>query len=537
MSQELADQLDLGLAWRRAKFDRPDRCFVSHPFLIELVESGLDQWLNELNRRLVQGYAPSPALICEEPKGGGLVRPGTSLRLDDEIVFNALVGAAFQEIASTLRWSQGNPDVAYQLAIAHDNPAWVSRGFLVSKQFREKSLGYLSSGTEFVVFADISAFYENIDLSRLASDLRRIGIDRQITNLLASCLNRWAEPRGKGIPQGYSAADILAKLYLGPVDQSLRDEGFKNLRYVDDIRIFCRDELQSKRALLRLSELLWARGLNLQSAKTKILRADRARFEVDGVAPIIATIHAELIREMQDAFDMVGLYGTTAELERIANAHPDRPPLEVLERAFHSHFIDATDANFDKTLFHFLLTRLGQVKSVVTLEYCLNQFVKRPQETKAILRYFEKVGLTKEGEQHLLEFLGGDQAVYNYQKSLILKFFFESNRYPDDLMAIARRIVRDRNSPTWLRSYAVAIVGKAGTQADLEYLETIYADCRDDLERSEIICSLGRVETGRRNAFVGRARGDGFLAERAAQRIAQHQPELQSGLARGGGSS
>jgi hypothetical protein len=93
MSRELADQLDLRLAWRRAKFDRPDRCFISHPFLVELVEMRLDEWLGRLNDRLVSGFAPSPAIVCPEPKGGGLVRPGTHLRLEDEVAFNALVGA------------------------------------------------------------------------------------------------------------------------------------------------------------------------------------------------------------------------------------------------------------------------------------------------------------------------------------------------------------------------------------------------------------------------------------------------------------
>jgi Reverse transcriptase (RNA-dependent DNA polymerase) len=221
---------------------------------------------------------------------------------------------SYQAIARALRWSRGNPDIAYQLAVAHDKPEWVSRGFVVWKQFREKSLAYIERGTEFALFADISAFYENVDLPRLASDLRRLGINHEIVSLISSCLNRWAEPRGKGIPQGYSAADILAKLYLEPVDQTLRNEGFRHLRYVDDIRIFCRDEVEAKRALLRLSELLRLRGLNLQSAKTHVLRADKAVFKIDGVAPVIATIQQELVEELQEAYAIAGPYGTLEEL-------------------------------------------------------------------------------------------------------------------------------------------------------------------------------------------------------------------------------
>lgn len=521
MSQELANLLDLNLAWRRTKFDRPDRCFLSHPFLIGLVELDLDGWLGDLRAHIVEGFAPSPAHTCHEPKGGGLVRPGTHLRLEDEVVFNALLGACFQQISTSLRWSQGNPDVAYQLAIAHDNPTWVSRGFRVWRQFREKSIAYLGQGTEFVLFADISAFYENIDLPRVASDLRTVGVDRRIMDLLSNCLNRWAEPRGKGIPQGYSAADILAKLYLAPVDQALRNEGHRVLRYVDDLRIFCRDELESKRALLRLSELLRSRGLNLQSAKTHVLRADRAALKVDGVAPVIATIQAELIEELTEAYELAGPYGTLQELEELASAHPDDPPVEVLERAFHSHFLDANDEDFDKSLFHYLLNRLGRVRSTVAREYCLGQFAKRPEETEAILRYFRKVDVDEETENRILLFMASNQAMYHYQNFLFLRFFFENDLFPDLLTQQARLVARNRNLPSWLRSYATAILGKAGAQADLEGLEASYANCADDVERSEVICSLARMEIGRRNAFMGRARQDGPLAERATRWVTQ----------------
>ena len=82
-----------------------------------------------------------------------------------------------------------------------------------------------------------------------------------------SLLNRWAQPRAKGIPQGFSASDILAKIYLNPIDRALRNGGFTHLRYVDDIRIFCKSRLEAKRGLLLLNDLMRKRGLNLQSAK------------------------------------------------------------------------------------------------------------------------------------------------------------------------------------------------------------------------------------------------------------------------------
>lgn len=194
-----------------------------------------------------------------------MVRPGSVLDIDDELIYNAILGSFHSEIWKAIGWSQGDPDVAYQFQKSSVKPAWIQSGFLVWEQWRTKSLAKLKKGIQFVVFADISAFYENIDLNPLASDLRALNLNAGLIELLVKCLKRWSQPRDKGIPQGLSASDLLAKVYLNPSDRGLRNAGFKHLRYVDDIRIFCRNSLDAKRALLTLNELLRARGLNVQT--------------------------------------------------------------------------------------------------------------------------------------------------------------------------------------------------------------------------------------------------------------------------------
>src|SRR5205814_4488384 len=159
------------------------------------------------------------------------------LDLADEVVFNALIGHFLPHIWQAIRWSQGDPDIAYQLKPPVSNPAWISSGFRVWREWRQRSLDKLKKGIQFVVFADIAGFYENIDLPRLRSDLAALGVDQTLLDeVLMPSLNRWSHPRGKGIPQGYSASDILAKIYIAPVDRGLRNAGFTHLRYVDDMR-------------------------------------------------------------------------------------------------------------------------------------------------------------------------------------------------------------------------------------------------------------------------------------------------------------
>src|SRR5258708_3273490 len=115
MSERLANLLNLELAWHRTKLDIPVRTFVTNPYLIDLVEQDSRAFFVRIREQIVRGYTPGPSGTCLLPKGNWHVRPGALLRVSDEILFNALVGQSFQHIARRLRWSQGDPDVAYQL--------------------------------------------------------------------------------------------------------------------------------------------------------------------------------------------------------------------------------------------------------------------------------------------------------------------------------------------------------------------------------------------------------------------------------------
>jgi hypothetical protein len=218
----------------------------------------------------------------------------------DEVVYNLLVGRAFAGIAEAVKPFDGEPDVSYRLADSATADEWVRSDFLIWKRWRERSLARLGEVSPYVVITDLTGYYENIDFNRLMSDLRKVNFARTDELLLSECLNRWAYPRGKGVPQGYSASDILAKLYLNDLDTVLRNEGYIHLRYVDDYRIFCSSKHAAKAAIARLSELVYHRGLNLQSGKTEILTKADARARFEGVDPIIKDVQKQLASELQE---------------------------------------------------------------------------------------------------------------------------------------------------------------------------------------------------------------------------------------------
>ena len=202
-------------------------------------------------------------------------------------MYAAAVAAALPFLQTPLRWAQGTVDYAYQLLRQPRGAAWFRDKFPSWSQFREASLRQVQEAVQYVVVTDISGFYDAIDLATLLSDLRQVDVPAPLVELLATCLYRWANPLTRGIPQGQSASDVLAKVYLNSVDRNLRAMGYVHVRYVDDFRVFCRDRVQAKKALLDLTGLLRQRGLILQAAKSELLRADQARNRIEGVLPTL----------------------------------------------------------------------------------------------------------------------------------------------------------------------------------------------------------------------------------------------------------
>ncbi len=197
--------------------------------------------------------------FCEIPKPKGAIRPGMHLTFADRVIYLAAVGACLPKLHEALQWAQGSVDFSYLLAEDAEEESWMRGRFYGWKSFRDESLKLLDEGGySYVVTADITAYYDLIDIGTLVSDLRAIGAPPESIRQISECLNRWAAAVGpsRGIPQGNSGSDLLAKLYLNSVDRALADGNFKHLRYVDDIRIFCHSRVEAQRAVMLLAKLL-----------------------------------------------------------------------------------------------------------------------------------------------------------------------------------------------------------------------------------------------------------------------------------------
>jgi retron-type reverse transcriptase len=336
----------LELAWRRVKADQgrgrgQRRVFVRHPYEIALVEVDRARWLEDLQRSLAaEAYKPSPQIICDAPKKFA-TRPGSILSLEDRVVFAAAVGSTLPQLIEKLAMTDGFIDFSYQITTQAEDPAWLKNRFDCWNSFREASSSALSTDVTHVVIADIAGFYENIDIATLLSDVRTIGAPRSVTDLLSKCLNRWAQVSGKSIPQGHSAADILAKLYLNSVDSALNDLGYRHFRFVDDFRIFCGSPFEAKRAILDLTRQLRTRGLVLNSTKSNIFTREQAQQVVDGRIPIIENVRQGIVAKITE--ELGADYVDREQAETVLGKPVEEISIDLIEQTYQNYFVGETE--------------------------------------------------------------------------------------------------------------------------------------------------------------------------------------------------
>lgn len=132
---------------------------------------------------------------------------------------------------------------------------------------------------------DLINYFENITIDSIRQafegKLEKIKVSgkekfqiRNAISTLCDLLTRWSFSDRHGLPQNRDASSFIANVVLSDVDHKMADMGYDYYRYVDDIRIICGNQQQARKALHQLIAQLRPVGMNINSAKTKILTCD-----------------------------------------------------------------------------------------------------------------------------------------------------------------------------------------------------------------------------------------------------------------------
>ena len=154
------------------------------------------------------------------------------------------------------------------------------KGFSVDQAIRHV-IRYRDAGFRWVVDADISAFFDEIDHTVLLSQLQELVKEPRLLALIRLWLEGELEEDGqlsrieKGVAQGSPISPLLSNLYLDHLDEALVGKNLRLVRFADDFLILCKDKARAEQALDLTEAVLTVLKLSLNRAKTRIVDFER----------------------------------------------------------------------------------------------------------------------------------------------------------------------------------------------------------------------------------------------------------------------
>jgi RNA-directed DNA polymerase len=231
---------------------------------IERYGDDLDNRLNRLMKDLKtrDAYQTLPLKRVYIPKGGSdklrpLSIPTVDARVAQEVI-RQLIDPIFEKQF-------------------HDD----SYGFRAGKGCHQavgRVLEYIDDDYKVVVDVDIKGFFDNIPHEVIMTMLRAEIADGNILDILEQFLSSGVMEDGKrvptikGTPQGGVISPLLANIVLNYLDWQLAGQGYKFVRYADDIVILVKTIYEAENALDFTKKVLNDLGLETSPEKTKIAK-------------------------------------------------------------------------------------------------------------------------------------------------------------------------------------------------------------------------------------------------------------------------
>ncbi|MDB4913926.1 MAG: hypothetical protein JWM95_1570, partial [Gemmatimonadetes bacterium] len=226
--------------------------------------------------------------------------------------------------------------------------------------------------------------------------------------------------------------------------------------------------------------------------------------------PTLTPLAKLYVKEIAEALGINPDYLSVTEAEEALAQADTQIPTELLRHAYRVNFMESS--RFEKTLFHFLLSRLQKAKDDYAADHVLGFLMSNPEETDWILNHYSAVRSPDTGEAVILRYLSSAEAVYPFQHYQVLRWRSQfSVGASEEFVRFVRRIYAAPQSPSYLRSAARHFLSIHGSNADLDELAASYASLADEVARAECLVSIFRMETKRRNAIYGQAKKDGML--------------------------
>lgn len=250
-------------AWQEVKANA-GAAGVDGQTISDIEHRGVEGLLATLTQELREGrYRPRPVRRVRIPKADGRER-----LLGIPSVRDRVVQAAVKAVLEPVFEADFRPS---------------SYGFRPKRnahQAMEHVRQAVNRGQNWVVDADIQAFFDAIDPDVLMQLVERRICDRRLRKLLWQWLRAGVLDGGavvspqRGVAQGSVLSPLLANVVLHELDRQWEDRCRhlgQLVRYADDLVVLCRTEGEAQEAERRVGGILTRLGLKLHPTKTRIV--------------------------------------------------------------------------------------------------------------------------------------------------------------------------------------------------------------------------------------------------------------------------
>jgi hypothetical protein len=367
---EFLDRQNLDRAWRWVR-SNPEAMFKRYcGELYSRFALADDLLIDELRQRLLRGfYEPDHSCKLLVPKKSGILRPYTILTVQDQIVYQALVNVVAERMGPRIRSRYARQTFGH--IYAGKTSQWFykkwSDGYTA---FNKAARDAFSRGLIYSASFDLTAFYDSVDHGVLCHFLAKLGCEKDFYEFLRNCLSKWTANDRRiyqfhGIPQGPLSSGLLSEVVLQHFDQYYGAKAdLVYLRYVDDIRLYAKREVDLRRMLVRLDRLSKDVGLFPQASKIDIHRVTDINRELKSISnPTEAAVRGAIVDQVKLA-------------NRLIKLSPRLTPVVKIE---------------DETRFKYLLAHAAPTARLNGRMLTIS--VTRPDLVPSIARYFTRYRL------------------------------------------------------------------------------------------------------------------------------------------------
>lgn len=414
--------------------------------------------INFLIHKIQEGiYQPQSSFKIYVPKKNNLVRPLTLLHFEDLLVYQAIINIVGDVLYDEISTLQNN----IIFGNIYNKTTSESKIFLFEKwkkqwkKYNQVTEDIYNEGYEYFSDFDIASFFDTINHNILTQILVKKGVEANLAAFLQNCLAKWSVAINRqnyvlnqGLPQGPVGSALLADIYLLPIDEKVTSNKNLNIRYqryVDDIRILSKTEIEGKKAIAYLD--LLARDFGLIPQSTKISTRH------------ISNIKKEL-KVQHSKFSDIAKEFTDNDKKLKPATHKKQ------KRQFLNCFVTSTseksnDDFLNKTIISFSLFKLNkddEVKDAIIANIGnLYPFMQ------GVLFYLSKhYSQDSQIQSKLLELINGDNLLFQHIIALIYKEF-SNLPYSEELFLKHY----ENNTKFWLIKYYVLDWLKSNGQQEL----------------------------------------------------------------------